>query len=114
MMNVLVFAEVLQEIKLPAKVRKRGRPKGAERTVIGLPRKKKRGNKPVPFLKKCPVDKERGWFVFPTVCGAVIQLVYFITAVVRGACSIGCSTSWNNNRRRTNTDETGEGACILP
>ena len=65
-MSVLVFAEVLQKIKLPAKVRKRERLKGAEKIVIGLPRKKKRGNKPVLFLKKCPADKERGWFVFLT------------------------------------------------
>ena len=52
---------VLSQIKLPPKLRKRGRPKGAEKTVIGLPRKKHRGNKPVPFAKKQPSDKEKGW-----------------------------------------------------
>ena len=42
----------LETMKLPCKMRKRGRPKGANKTVIGLPRKKSRGNKPVSFLYK--------------------------------------------------------------
>ena len=50
----------LRDIKLPPKIRKRGRPKGAEKTTIGLPRKKKKENKPVPFLKKYPTDREKG------------------------------------------------------
>ena len=52
----------LNQIKLPAKVRKRGRPKGSEKTVIGLPRKKKCGNKTLPFLKKLPADRDKGRF----------------------------------------------------
>ena len=52
----------LRDIKLPPKIRKRGRPKGAEKTTIGLPRKKKE-NKPVPFLKKYPTDREKGQFI---------------------------------------------------
>ena len=46
------------DIKLPPKIRKRDRPKGAEMTIIGLPRKKKKENKPIPFLKKYPTDRE--------------------------------------------------------
>ncbi|XP_065893104.1 uncharacterized protein [Dysidea avara] len=58
-----------QDVTLPPKLKKRGRPKGAEKTVIGLPRKKKRLDKPVPFLKKLPLDRERvilQWFVEPS------------------------------------------------
>ena len=44
---------------MPPKMRKRGRPKGADKTVIGLPRKKMRtGGKPVPFLRKLPKERE--------------------------------------------------------
>jgi len=50
----------LNQIKLPPKIRKRGRPKGLEKTVIGLPRKKKCRNKTLPFLKKLPVDRDKG------------------------------------------------------
>ena len=50
----------LENVRFPPKIKKRGRPKGAEKTVIGLPRKKKKMDKPTPFLKKHPIDKERG------------------------------------------------------
>ena len=46
------------DIKLSPKIRKRGRPKGAEKTIISLPRKKKKENKPIPFLKKYTTDRE--------------------------------------------------------
>ena len=41
-------------------MRKRDRPKGADKTVIGLPRKKSRGSKPVSFLYKGAKQKELG------------------------------------------------------
>lgn len=45
-------------------MRKRGRPKGAEKTVIGLPsRKKRKGelHRVATFLKKSPREREKGW-----------------------------------------------------
>ncbi|XP_065901369.1 uncharacterized protein [Dysidea avara] len=56
----------LQSIRLPSKMRKRGRPKGSDKTVIGLPRKKSRGSRPVSFLYKGAKQKELvilTWFV---------------------------------------------------
>ena len=65
-------------IQLPSKVKKRGRPKGGDLTVIGLPKKKKVSSKPVAFLKLHPKDQERGndsfctcldiWQYIATVC----------------------------------------------
>lgn len=50
---------------MPPAMKKRGRPKGADKTVIGLPKKRKycQGNKPVPFLKKTPKEKDKGTFI---------------------------------------------------
>jgi len=49
---------------MPPAIRKHGLPKGAEKTVIGLPRKKLKGSvqikKPVPFLRKYPADQDTG------------------------------------------------------
>jgi len=53
----------LQDIQLPSKMRKRGRPKGADKTVIGLPRKKSRGNRPVSFLYQSAKQKELGMLI---------------------------------------------------
>lgn len=50
------------KIKMPPKILKRGRPKGAEVTVIGLPRKKKKAesqNNLLPFKKLNPIEKDR-------------------------------------------------------
>ena len=47
-------------IQLPSKINKRGRPKGGDLTIIGLPKKKKDSNKPVAFLKLHPKDQEKG------------------------------------------------------
>ena len=50
---------------MPPAMKKRGRPKGADKTVIGLPKKRKycQGNKPVPFLTKTPKEKDKGTFI---------------------------------------------------
>ena len=47
-------------LKLPPKQKKRGRPKGSELTVIGLPKKKHRDDGPVALIKKHPKEKKRG------------------------------------------------------
>lgn len=50
----------VQILKLPKKMRKRGRPKGSGLTVVGLPKKKVCLNKPTPFVKKSEWDKSKG------------------------------------------------------
>lgn len=50
------------QINMPPKMLKRGRPKGAETTVIGHPRQKKKKesqNSLVPFSKLSPTEKDR-------------------------------------------------------
>ena len=50
------------QIKMPPKILKIGRPKGAEVTVIGLPKKKKKTesqNKLLSFKKLSPIEKDR-------------------------------------------------------
>ena len=47
---------------MPPKMKKKGKPRGAETTVIGLPQaKKQRGfiSKPKPFSKLSPLEKDR-------------------------------------------------------
>ena len=44
-------------IKMPPRMPKRGRPRGAETTVVGLPKKRKI-SRPVPFVKKSATEKE--------------------------------------------------------
>ena len=46
---------------MPPAMRKRGRPKGAGLTVIGLPKKKgKTSSKPTPFVLKSEWEKTKG------------------------------------------------------
>lgn len=65
-------------------MRKRGRPKGADKTVIGLPRKKSRGNKPVSFLYKSAKQKELGLSVkLLIVCEPALKINnYFLFVVI--------------------------------
>ena len=49
----------INDIKMPPKMLKKGRPKGAGLTVIGLP-KKRDVKQPSPFLKKSSWEKIRG------------------------------------------------------
>ena len=47
---------------MPPKLKKKGRPKGTETTVIGLPQSKKQRvviSKPKPFSKSSPLEKDR-------------------------------------------------------
>ena len=87
-----LFYVGLENVKLPPKMKKRGRPKGAKTTVIGLPRKKKKTGKPTPFLKKLPNDKEKGTYlchatvIVITICLSLfaypIVLLWFVSPVV--------------------------------
>ena len=52
------FLGDLAIVKMPPKLWKRGRPKGADKTVIGLAKKRRRLG-PVPFVKKMPLEKEK-------------------------------------------------------
>jgi len=62
---------------MPPKSLKRGRPKGAEVTVIGLPRSKlkKKQNKITPFSKLSPSEKDR-------------QILSFVTSEIAAAESL--------------------------
>lgn len=49
----------IDDIKMPPKMSKKGRPKGAGLTVIGLP-KKRDVKQPSPFLRKSEWEKSQG------------------------------------------------------
>ena len=49
---------LIDDVTLPPPVKRRGRPRGGEMTVIGLPKKRKIAARPVPFIRKSPQDKE--------------------------------------------------------
>ena len=67
-------------------MKKRGRPKGAEKTVIGLPKKHKVWNKPVSFLKQPPRKRERGNFFLH-------ECIYTCTYIIALTCSLLYSDS---------------------
>ena len=50
-------------MKLKKSVKRKGRPKGRDQTVIGLPKRQKRDG-PVKFLTKLPVERELGTVLF--------------------------------------------------
>lgn len=67
-LNANVWTENGQSFLIPTipVVKKRGRPKGNDLTVVGLPRKKLKENKVKPFERKHPRHKDEivlGWFV---------------------------------------------------
>jgi len=53
----------MSDIRLPGRIPKRGRPKGSDLTVIGLPKKKKLAEGPVAFLRQHLKDQEKGMFI---------------------------------------------------
>ena len=50
--QILDSDQLISNIVLPPTMKKRGRPKGITQTVIGLPKKRARKNKCVPFDQK--------------------------------------------------------------
>ena len=42
---------------MPPKMKRKGRPKGAETTIAGIPKKKKLSTKPTPYAKLLPREK---------------------------------------------------------
>jgi hypothetical protein len=73
----------MKDIKMPPKMPKRGRPKGAELTVIGLPRVKRARKGMVPFSKLRPEEKNRillECFVSPAVANKAILSGALISA----------------------------------
>ena len=55
----------LEDVGMPPPIPKRGRPKGTETTVIGIPRKKRRlATRPMPFVKVSSSEKEHSRFCF--------------------------------------------------
>lgn len=63
MILIVLISVDLSKISLPPKMRKRGRPKGADKAMIGLPKKKCKGNNPQPFIKMSPKDREKGMII---------------------------------------------------
>ena len=64
--SALAMSPIPSNIVFPIKIKKRGRPKGSQQTVIGLPRKKLGVKKVLPFLMKTTTDRAKQillWFV---------------------------------------------------
>ena len=47
----------INEISMPPKMKRKGRPKGEETTIAGIPKKKKLSTKPTPYAKLSPREK---------------------------------------------------------
>ena len=60
---IVIDLEALKTLKMPPIMRKRGRPKGAELTAIGVPKRRKRDG-PQKFLMQLPIERERGICLF--------------------------------------------------
>ena len=60
---------------MPSKIQKRGRPKGSDKTVIELTKKRKcQANKPVPFLRKTQ-ERERCVYL---ICFLSLSTLYIV------------------------------------
>ena len=69
---------------MPPRMLKRGRPKGAGLTVIGLPKKRKVTGA-IPFIKKSPTEKERGKLKV-LMCNYTVILMLKLKEVVQSIC----------------------------
>ncbi|CAB4001886.1 Hypothetical predicted protein, partial [Paramuricea clavata] len=72
----------LCDVKMPAKMKARGRPKGIGQTAIGVPKKSKDANLPTPYAKKCREDKTRlilHWFIDNHTAESAISKEQMIT-----------------------------------
>ena len=69
----------LQNIKLPCKMRKKGRSKGADNTVIGLPIKKARGSKLVPFLYVHSKENLVSTYIQEYISYCALLVYYYVT-----------------------------------
>ena len=59
---------LIDDVKLPHPKKMRGRPRGGETMVIGLPKKQKIAARPVPFIRKSPQEKEASTYLLVTNC----------------------------------------------
>ena len=58
--HYIIIISYLIGLHLPPTVKRRGKPKGHDITVVGIPAKKKNSNKPVPFMRKHSSEKQKG------------------------------------------------------
>ena len=91
---------------------KRGRPKGAEKTVVGLPNKKRKLNKPLTFLKKLPVDREKGMWPL-TACLMINNIFSHFALVCWPHYCWGCYFPQSFDWRRSAGDQTWKSDCFL-
>ncbi|KAL4226267.1 hypothetical protein ACF0H5_014251 [Mactra antiquata] len=81
----IAHVEDLGHIVLPPNIKKRGRPKGSESTVIGLPKKRSRlslKKKKIPFDQKTPIERATimlKWFVHEDVASACMNYGRLVT-----------------------------------
>ena len=56
--NLSLILVIVEEVKLPPKMKVRGRPKGVDMTAIGLPKRRKlNSKKPTLFIHKSATEK---------------------------------------------------------
>lgn len=98
--------ENISVVKMPPKMRKRGRPKGAGQTVIGLPKKKGKSvtTRPKPFVLKSEWEKTRGMAkasctYLSLLMSSLSRLYSHAQLVCRWRSCWTCNTWWGPYRR---------------